>query len=557
MRTKYMQLRLYASSVNMLPPRFYIYTSGLFPLLLGLSLSCLLDKSVIAQPPPPPSDQFELLELEIPQLQQLLTTGKHTSVSLTKLYLDRIASIDRNGPMLNSVIETNPDALHIAELLDAERRSKGPRGPLHGIPILIKDNIDTVDKMATTAGSLALVGSRPDRPSFVAVQLERAGAILLGKTNLSEWANIRSSYSTSGWSGRGGQTRNPYVLDRNPCGSSSGSGAAVAANLCAAAVGTETNGSIVCPSSACGIVGIKPTVGLISRAGIIPISSSQDTAGPMARTVRDAAILLSALAGSDPDDSMTEDADHRRQKDYAAFLDANGLRGAKIGVAKNFFKPVGKLDRVMDSALLAIRDAGAELIEFDSLENIQEVAEAQTTLLEYELKASLADYFARRGNQSPVKSLEDIIAFNRQNAATELRYFAQDFFEAAQKRGPLTDFAYLEAKAKCLRLARTEGLDAAFQEHHFDAIVAPTLGPACPIDLVNGDHWLGGSTDHAAISGYPSISVPGAMVDGLPVGLTFMSERWSEPKLIKLAYAFEQKTKVRKPPQFIPSLTWR
>ncbi len=536
-------------------PRFYV--GGFMRILLGLSLGCFLAPSVMAQNNPSQSNPFELLELEIPQLQQLLSKGQHTSVSLTKLYLDRIAEIDRNGPKINSVIEINPEAIQIAELLDAERKSKGPRGPLHGIPILIKDNIDTVDKMATTAGSLALLGSQPDRPSFVALQLERAGAILLGKTNLSEWANIRSSYSTSGWSGRGGQTRNPYVLDRNPCGSSSGSGAAVAANLCAAAVGTETNGSIVCPASACGIVGIKPTVGLISRAGIIPISSSQDTAGPMARNVRDAAILLTALAGSDPDDLMTKESDSQRQKDYAAFLDADGLRGAKIGVAKNFFKPVGKLDHVMDMALQAIRDAGAELIEFDSLENIQEVAEAQTILLEYELKASLADYFARRGSKSPVQSLEDIIAFNRQHAETELRYFAQDFFEAAQKRGPLTDFAYLEAKAKCLRLARTEGLDAAFQEHKFDAIIAPTLGPACPIDLVNGDHWLGGSTDHAAISGYPSITVPGAMVDGLPVGLTFMGERWSEPKLIKLAYAFEQRTKVRKPPQFIPSLTWR
>jgi amidase len=503
-----------------------------------------------------PSDSFELLELEIPQLQRLMESGARSSRELTQLYIDRIEAIDRNGYQLRSVIEINPDAIAIAIQLDEERQAKGPRGPLHGIPILIKDNIDTADKMSTTAGSLALMGPAPDKDAFIVQRLRAAGAVILGKTNLSEWANIRSSYSTSGWSGRGGQTRNPYVLDRNPCGSSSGSGTAVSANLCSVAIGTETNGSIVCPSSACGIVGIKPTVGLISRSGIIPISSSQDTAGPMARTVRDAAILLSILPGQDSEDSVTSESDSHKQSDYSQYLDAEGLKGTRIGVARNFFKPVGKLDKIMDASLQAMRDAGAELIEFESLKSIDDVGAAQTIVLEYELKASMADYFAHRGKRSPMKSLADLIEFNHANQDSEMKYFAQDFFEAAQKRGPLTDFAYLEAKAKCLRLARTEGVDAAMDEHKLDAIVAPTLGPACPIDLVNGDHWLGGSTDLSAISGYPSISVPGATVQGLPVGLTFIGKRWSEPMLIKLAYAFEQKTKVRKPPEFKPSLSW-
>jgi amidase len=503
-----------------------------------------------------PDAPFELLELEIPQLQKLMESGTRSSKALTQLYLDRIETIDRNGHQIRSVIEINPDAITIAAQLDQERKAKGPRGPLHGVPILIKDNIDTADNMSTTAGSLALIGPAPDKDAFIVQKLRAAGAVILGKTNLSEWANIRSEHSTSGWSGRGGQTRNPYVLDRNPCGSSSGSGAAVSSNLCSVAIGTETNGSIVCPSSACGIVGIKPTVGLISRAGIIPISSSQDTAGPMARTVRDAAILLAILAGEDSEDSATLESHKQKQTDYTQYLDAEGLKGARIGVARNFFKPVGKLDKIMDESLQAMRDAGAELIEFESLKNIDDVGSAQTIVLQYELKASMADYFAHRGNRSPMKSLADLIEFNLAHRDVEMKYFAQDFFEAAQKRGPLTDFAYLEAQAKCLRLARTEGIDAAMEEHKLDAIVAPTLGPACPIDLVNGDHWLGGSTDLSAISGYPSISVPGATVQGLPVGLTFMGKRWSEPTLIKFAYAFEQKTKARKPPEFIPSLNW-
>ena len=521
-----------------------------FIFALGISLGFALSGDAL------PDDSFELLELEIPQLQKLMQSGERSSKELTQLYLNRIEAIDRNGYQLKSVIEINPDAIAIATQMDQERKAKGPRGPLHGIPVLIKDNIDTADKMATTAGSLALVGPAPDKDAFIAKKLREAGAVIIGKTNLSEWANIRSSNSTSGWSGRGGQTRNPYVLDRNPCGSSSGSGTAVSSNLCSVAIGTETNGSIVCPSSVCGIVGIKPTVGLVSRSGIIPISSSQDTAGPMTRTVRDAAILLGILAGNDAEDKATVEADQHKQSDYTQYLDASGLKGARIGVARNFFKPEGKLDKIMDDSLQAMRDAGAELVDFESLKNIDEVGPSQTILLEYELKASMSDYFAHRGKLSPMKSLADLIAFNNTNRESEMKYFGQEFFEAAQKRGPLTDFAYLEAQAKCLRLARTEGIDKAMEEHKLDAIVAPTMGPACPIDLVNGDHWLGGSTDLSAISGYPSISVPGAMMQGLPVGLTFIGKKWSEPTLIKLAFAFEQKTKVRTPPKFMPSLSW-
>jgi amidase len=553
------------SCVPLLPPLAILFKRILKALVMNslkslirsiLFCICSASMGFAVQTKSVPDPPFELLELEIPQLQKLMESGTRSSKALTQLYLDRIETIDRNGHQIRSVIEINPDAITIAAQLDQERKAKGPRGPLHGVPILIKDNIDTADNMSTTAGSLALIGPAPDKDAFIVQKLRAAGAVILGKTNLSEWANIRSEHSTSGWSGRGGQTRNPYVLDRNPCGSSSGSGAAVSSNLCSVAIGTETNGSIVCPSSACGIVGIKPTVGLISRAGIIPISSSQDTAGPMARTVRDAAILLAILAGEDSEDSATLDSHKQKQTDYTQYLDAEGLKGARIGVARNFFKPVGKLDKIMDESLQSMRDAGAELIDFETLKNIDDVGSAQTIVLQYELKASMADYFAHRGNRSPMKSLADLIEFNLAHRDVEMKYFAQDFFEAAQRRGPLTDFAYLEAQAKCLRLARTEGIDAAMEEHKLDAIIAPTLGPACPIDLVNGDHWLGGSTDLSAISGYPSISVPGATVQGLPVGLTFMGKRWSEPTLIKFAYAFEQKTKIRKPPEFIPSLNW-
>jgi amidase len=464
-------------------------------------------------------------------------------------YRERIEAVDRAGPQLRSVIELNPDALALADAADSERRAQKERGPLHGIPVLIKDNIDTADRMKTTAGSLALVDAKPAADAFVVRRLRAAGAILLGKTNLSEWANIRSNNSTSGWSGRGGLTRNPYALDRNPCGSSSGSGVAVSANLCAVAVGTETDGSVLCPSSVCGIVGIKPTIGLVSRTGIIPIAHSQDTAGPMARTVRDAAILLSVLAGVDEEDAVTGESKEHTCNDYAQFLDAAGLKGAKIGVARNYFGFHDTVERVMKEALDAMKDAGATLIDTHKL-SLSELGSAEGTVLRYELKADMAAYLARLGPTAPVKTLKDIIEFNERNKDAEMPYFGQEVFISAEEKGPLTDYKYLEALAKCRRITRSEGIDALMDEHELDAVVAPTIGPACMSDLVNGDHWLGGSTSAAAVAGYPSVTVPAGFVFGLPVGLSFFGRAWSEPTLLKLAYAFEQATQVRKPPTF-------
>jgi amidase len=484
---------------------------------------------------------FELDELTIADLQARMKSGKYTSRSLTEKYLARIESIDRKGPGLNSVIEINPDAAAIAEALDRERPGNGARGPLHGIPVLIKDNIDTADRMATTAGSLALVGSRPAQDAGVVRRLREAGAVILGKTNLSEWANIRCSYSTSGWSGRGGLTKNPYALDRNPCGSSSGSGVAVAANLCAAAVGTETDGSINSPSSANGIVGIKPTVGLVSRSGIIPISHSQDTAGPMCRTVHDAAIMLSALA------------DHERAADYVKALDPRGLKGTRIGVARNYFWSDIAVEAVMTQALEAMKHEGAELVDPAEIPNMDKVGEAEMTVLLYELKADLNAYLAGLGPKAPVRSLKDIIEFNERNRKQEMPYFGQDLFVKAEAKGSLESFEYQEALAKCRRLTRTEGIDAVMDKSKLDALVAPTLSPACVTDLVIGDHWRGESTTAAAVAGYPGITVPAGFVFGLPVGLLFFGRPWSEPVLLKLAYAFEQATKIRKPPRFLPA----
>ena len=420
--------------------------------------------------------------------------------------------------------------------------------------MLIKDNIDTADKMATTSGSLALVGSKPPEDSFVAKQLRKAGAVLLGKTNLSEWANIRSNHSTSGWSGRGGLTLNPYALDRNTSGSSAGSGAAVAANLCAVAVGTETDGSVVCPSAVCGIVGIKPTVGLVGRTGIIPIAHSQDTAGPMTRTVRDAAILLGVLAGVDSQDAATADNQEHVCNDYTKFLDAAGLKDAKIGVARNFFGFHDGVDAVMVVALDAMKNAGATLIDTERLKIVGEVGSAEDTVLQYELKTDMAAYLARLGPDAPVKTLKDLIEFNDRHKETEMPYFGQDVFLSAEEKGPLTDYKYVEALAKCRRLARTEGIDAVMDKYELDALVAPTTSLACVTDLVNGDHWLGGSTSPAAMAGYPSITVPAGFVFGLPVGISFFGRAWSEPNLLKLAYAFEQATNFRKPPKFLTTV---
>jgi amidase len=505
-----------------------------------------------AKPAKPAARAVALEEATIDGLQAQMAAGTLSARGLTQAYLDRIAALDRRGPALRSVIETNPDALAIADGLDAERKAKGARGPLHGIPILLKDNLDTADRMTTTAGSLALAGSIPPRDSFVAQRLREAGAVLLGKANLSEWANIRSSHSSSGWSGRGGQCRNPYALDRNPCGSSSGSGSAVSANLCAAAIGTETDGSIVCPSSATGLVGIKPTLGLVSRAGIIPIAHSQDTAGPMTRTVRDAAILLAAIAGPDPRDPATAGA-VQAPKDYLPSLDENGLHGARIGVARKFFGFHAGVDKVMEAALAEMKKRGAELIDPADIPHTGEYDESELTVLLYELKADLNAYLASLGPKAPARTLADVIAFNEAHAKEEMPYFGQDLFVKAQEKGPLTDLAYVEALARNKRLAALEGIDAVLGQHKLDAIVAPTGGPAWMTDLVDGDHFGGGLSTPPAVAGYPHVTVPAGYVFGLPVGISFVGRAWSEPALIKLAYAFEQATRVRRPPRLLPS----
>jgi len=505
-----------------------------------------------ARPAKPAASAVALEEATIDGLEEQMKAGRLTARRLTQAYLDRIEALDRKGPTLRSVIETNPEALAIADGLDAERKAKGPRGPLHGIPILIKDNLDTADRMTTTAGSLALAGSIPLRDSYVAQRLREAGAVLLGKANLSEWANIRSSHSSSGWSGRGGQCRNPYALDRNPCGSSSGSGSAVSANLCAAAIGTETDGSIVCPSTANGLVGIKPTLGLVSRAGIIPIAHSQDTAGPMARTVRDAAILLAAIAGVDPRDAATADAG-RAPKDYASFLDEAGLRGARIGVARKFLGFHAAVDRVMEGALAEMKRRGADLVDPADIPHTGEYDESELTVLLYELKADLNAYLASLGPRAPVRTLADVIAFNEAHRTEEMPYFGQDLFIKAQEKGALTDLAYVEALAHNRRLAALEGIDAVMSKEKLDAIVAPTGGPAWMTDLVDGDHFGGGMSTPPAVAGYPHVTVPAGYVFGLPVGISFVGRAWSEPTLIRLAYAFEQATHARRMPRLLPN----
>lgn len=497
---------------------------------------------------------FELDEVTIAELQQGMKSGKYTARSIAEKYLARIDAIDKKGPAINAIIELNPDALAIADTMDKERKFGKVRGPLHGIPILIKDNIDTADKMMTTAGSLALVGSKPPKDSTVAQKLREAGAVILGKTNLSEWANIRSSHSTSGWSGRGGLTKNPYALDRNACGSSSGSGAAIAANLCAVAIGTETDGSIVCPSSANCLVGIKPTVGLVSRAGIIPISHSQDGAGPMARSVADAATVLGALTGVDPRDGATNAAGSNALTDYTKFLDPEGLRGARIGVARKYFGFSENVDALMNTTLDAMTRAGATLIDPADIATFGKFDDSELEVFMYELKADLNAYLAQLGPSAPVKTLKDIIEFNEKHKGEEMPYFGQDIFIKSEAKGPLSDKAYLDALEKNHRLARIEGIDALMNKFQLDAIVAPTAGPACLTDLLNGDHFTGGSSNAAAVAGYPNINVPAGFVDGMPVGVSFFGRAWSEPKLIKIAYAFEQTTKARKPPQFLLTL---
>ncbi|HEX7978368.1 MAG TPA: amidase [Gemmatimonadaceae bacterium] len=493
----------------------------------------------------------EVEERSIAEWQGALARGELTSRDLVQRYLQRIESLDRKGPMLHAVLESNPDALDIATVLDAERRAGKTRGPMHGIPVLVKDNIDTVDRMHTTAGSEALVDGSPERDAFVVERLRAAGAILLGKTNLSEWANFRSTHASSGWSARGGQARNPYALDRTPSGSSSGSAIAVASNYCTVAVGTETDGSITSPSAACSLVGLKPTVGLVSRSGIVPISHTQDTAGPMCRSVADAAVLLTVLAGADPRDAATAKA---RTADYVAALDANGLKGARIGVAREKYTGYSvAADAALERALAVMKDRGAIIVDPADIPTAGKFDDAEFEVLLYEFRPDLERYLATRPPGSRARTLNDLIAFNRAHADVEMPYFGQEIFERAAKKGPLTSKEYRTALATCRELSRTKGLDAAFAKHRVDAIVAPTQGPPSLIDLVNGDPAGGSSTSPCAVAGYPAITVPMGYTRGLPLGITFMGRAWSEATLLKLAYAFEQASRVRKPPTLAKS----
>ena len=496
---------------------------------------------------------FELDEITIDELQRGMQSGRFTAHSVAQQYLARIDAVDKRGPAVNSVIEVNPDALKIAGELDRERKEKGARGPLHGIPVLIKDNIDTADRMMTTAGSLALAGPPAPKDAFIVQRLRAAGAVILAKANLSEWANFRSTHSSSGWSGRGGQTRNPYSLDRNPSGSSSGSGAAVSANLCAIAVGTETDGSVVSPASVNGIAGIKPTIGLVSRSGIVPIAHSQDTAGPMARTVRDAAILLGILSEVDPSDPVTADARHGRT-DYTRFLDAKGLRGARLGVPRKYFGLNAGIDKLMESCIAEMKRQGAEIIDPIEFPAQEQYGEAEKEVLLYEFKADLNAYLRSRGDRVQVHSLADVIAFNEKQRSREMPYFEQENMLQAEKKGPLTEKAYLDARARCLQMARTNGIDAAIQKYRLHAIVAPTNGLPWITDWVNGDHDTGGCSTPAAVAGYPHITVPAGFIRGLPVGISFFGTGWSEATLIRLAYSFEQAIKARRPPRFLPTV---
>ena len=504
------------------------------------------------QPAAPAQLPFELSEMTVAELQDSLSRGRFTSRSLTEMYLSRIDSIDKHGASINSVIELNPDAQAIADALDRERKDKGSRGPLHGIPVLIKDNIDTADKMHTSAGSLALADNIAARDSFVAERLRAAGAIIIGKTNLSEWANFRSTHSTSGWSGRGGQTDNPYVLDRNPCGSSSGTGAAIAANLAAIGIGSETDGSVVCPSSGNGLVGIKPTVGLIGRSGIIPISHSQDTAGPMCRTVADAATLLSALTGVDPRDAATKGS--KPEADYTKFLDKDGLKGARIGVVRHFFGFNQHVDALMKDAIDAIKQLGATIVDPAEMPTAGKYDDTELEVLLYEFKTDLNKYLADANPNVKSRTLADLIKFNEANRDTEMRYFGQELFEQAEKKGTLASDKYKKALAKNHRLSRTEGIDATLAKHKCDALIAPTGGPVWPTDLANGDHFTGGYSTPSAVAGYPHITVPAGLVFGLPVGLSFFAGAWSEGKLIQYAYAYEQATKARRKPEFLATV---
>jgi amidase len=495
------------------------------------------------------SENFWLEEMTITNLQQGYMEGKFSIVKVTGDYLARIEAVDKNGPKLNSIIIINPDALKIAEELDKEMSSGKTRGPLHGIPVILKDNIDTHDNMPNTAGSLALRNSYPKKDSWVAKKLRQAGAVIIAKSNLSEWANFRANISSSGWSGIGGQTKNPYVLDRNPCGSSSGSGAAVSANLTMFAVGTETNGSIVCPSNNNGIVGLKPTVGLISRTGIIPISFTQDTPGPMCRTVEDIAITLGTMAGIDSTDGKTLGSAGKFLTDYTKFLRKDGLSGKRIGLLKDAMGFFEKVDTLIYKAVAYLKSQGAEVIEIKSPKS-SGYGKASMDVMLYEFKDGINKYLSSLGNDAPVKSLKDLIEFNK-NDTIELRYFNQRILEMAEQKGDLGTAEYKSALAKMLKATREDGIDKLIKDYNLDALMAPTGAPAGKTDLILGDHGLGGSSSLAAISGYPAITLPMGFIDELPVGVTFFGTAWSEPSLIEIAYAYEQGTKHRKAPKFL------
>ncbi len=515
-------------------------------LLHGAALPPAIDAPAATVAPAQPA----IADLTAAEAQRLMAAGQLSARDLAQACLARIDEVDRNGPRVNSVIELNPDALAIAAERDAERANGRVRGPLHGLPVLLKDNIDTGDRMLTTAGSLALTGAPAPRDAAIVARLRDAGAVILAKTNLSEWANFRSTRSVSGWSARGGQTRNPYALDRSPCGSSSGTGAAIASGLAILGIGTETDGSVTCPSAVSGLVGLKPTVGVVSRRGIIPISASQDTAGPMTRTVHDAALLLDAIAGRDDADSATRAFPGAPAGGYAAALRPDALRGARIGVTRNIGPQHAEVARVFEEALRALRDAGAVLVDPANLTTAGRFDEAEFEVLLYEFKDGLASYFASRGDTSPLRSLADLQAFNARERDREMPWFAQEIVDMALAKGPLTDAAYREARATCLRLARTEGLDALFATHRVDAIVAPTTGPAWTVDVVNGDHFLGGAASAPAVAGYPHLTVPMGQVQGLPVGLSIIGRAWDDARVLGYGYAFEQATLARRAPTF-------
>ncbi len=520
-----------------------------FGLMVGMLVgSCALAQDAAAPQP------FRFAEATIDQLQSQMAEGRLTARELTAAYLERIARIDKSGPVLNAVIEVNPDALEIAAQLDAERKAGKIRGPLHGIPVLIKDNIGTADRMETTAGSLALVGAKPLHDASLVAQLRAAGAVILGKTNPSEWANFRGDKSISGWSGRDGQTHNPYALDRNPSGSSSGSAVAVAANLCAVAVGTETDGSIVSPASVCGVVGMKPTVGLVSRTGVIPISFSQDTAGPMARTVRDAALLLEAMAAADPGDAATQARPPGLRTDFVAQLAPGALKGARIGVVHGPFGLDTRLEPLLARAVEAMKTAGTEIVDLGEFPGFNRAGDPELEVELYEFKDGLNTYLASLGPTAAVKTLADLIAFNAAHAAQELSFFGQELLIKAQAKGPLTDEAYRSARATCLQATRTEGIDALLAKHKLDALVSLTGGPAWLTDPVNLDTWTGGSSTPAAVAGYPSVTVPAGDFRGLPVGVSFYGPAWSDARMLALAANFEDCTRERREPLFLPTI---